>query len=57
MGVYMFLNLVMALLWAACAWWATDWEFWLLYGGLAALALMFFARGYVYFVLNAHDYF
>ena len=49
--------MVVVELWAGCAWWVTEDPFWFLYGGLAALALLYFARGYVYFVLNEYDYF
>ena len=43
--------------WAGVAFWATDQGFCFIFGSLGPLAMMFFAKGYVYFVLNEYDYF
>lgn len=54
---YMIFNCVIVLLWAGVAYWISEKEFWFIYGAFAPLAIMFFAKGYVYFVLNEYDYF
>jgi len=57
MDFYIIFNFCLCMCWAGFAFWATDKGFVFIYGALAPFSIMFFAKGYVYFVLNEYDYF
>lgn len=57
MQFYMAMSFIVCCMWSGIAYWVTRKPYALVIGTVGPLAVMFYARGYVYLSLNDFDYF